>query len=133
MAHHAERRLFQIAVALGGIVPVGAGLLGVILGSGMVPDGALAGLSLDSHVRYLSGLLLGIGLTYWSLIPRIEKHGARFRLLTIIVFIGGLARLAGLARGVPEAPMLFGLVMELVVTPALCFWQMRIARHHRRE
>jgi Domain of unknown function (DUF4345) len=127
-----ERRVFQIAVAVGGLVPVGAGLLGAVLGSGMVPDGG-ASLSLDSHVRYLSGLLLAIGLAFWFSIPHIETHGARFRLLTAIVFIGGLARLAGLSHGIPSPPMLFGLAMELVVTPLLCLWQMRIAGHHRRE
>jgi hypothetical protein len=40
---------------------------------------------------------------------------------------GGIGRLTGLALdGVPSAPMLFGLGMELVVTPALCVWQARV-------
>jgi hypothetical protein len=123
-----ERRCLQIAVALGGVVPVGAGLAGVLLGAGMVPDGAAAGISLDSHVRYLSGLLLAMGLAFWAAIPRVEHHGRRFQLLTLIVFVGGLARLAGLARGVPSGPMMFGLGMELAVTPLLCLWQHRVAR-----
>jgi hypothetical protein len=67
-----ERRLLQIAVAAGGLVPVSAGLLGVVFGTGMVPDGA-GGVSLDSHVRYLSGLLLAIGIGFWSTIPWIER------------------------------------------------------------
>lgn len=127
-----ERRLLQIAVAICGLVPVGAGLLGVIYGSAMVPDGA-GGISLDSHVRYLSGLLLGIGIAFWSTIPWIERQTRRFRLLTFIVFVGGIARLIGMTQGVPSWPMLFGLVMELEVTPLLCAWQARVARHHRRE
>jgi hypothetical protein len=123
-----ERRLLQIAVALGGIVPVGAGLLGAFAGASMVPDGAQAGISLDSHLRYLSGLLLTIGLLFWASIPRVEAHGPRFKLLTLIVFVGGVARLFGLMKGLPSAPMLFGLVMELVVTPLIWLWQARIAR-----
>jgi hypothetical protein len=48
--------------------------------------------------------------------------------LTAIVFVGGLARLGGvIAVGEPSAPMLFGLAMELVVTPLVCLWQSRIA------
>ncbi|MGQ4275234.1 DUF4345 domain-containing protein [Terrihabitans sp. B22-R8] len=128
MSPSLERRLLQAAVAVGGIVPVGAGLAGILLGAGMVPDGTAAGFSLDSHVRYLSGLLLGIGLAFWAAIPRIEQHERRFRLLTLIVFIGGLARLFGLAKGIPSGPMLFGLGMELVTTPLICLWQSRIAR-----
>ena len=45
-----------------------------------------------------------------------------------LVFAGGLARLLGLVlAGVPPAPMLGGLTMELVVTPLLCVWQGRVA------
>jgi len=122
-----ERRCLQIAVAVAGCVPVFAGLAGVILGPAMTQD--VGSMSLDSHVRYLSGLLLGIGLVFWWNIPRIEQMGALFRVLTLIVFMGGLARLAGVfTQGVPPGPMLFGLVMELLVTPGLCLWQARVAR-----
>jgi hypothetical protein len=112
-------------------VPVAAGLAGVLLGPRMTGD-VVAGFvdppSLDSHFRYLSGLLLGIGLSFWSLIPNIAAQGAAFRLLTAIVVAGGLGRLLGLLLiGVPSPPMLFGLTMELLITPLLCLWQSRIA------
>ena len=123
-----ERRLLQLAIAVGGFVPVGAGLAGALLGSAMTGQGA-HNIDLDSHVRYLSGLLLGIGLAFWEAIPQIERYGRRVRLLTAIVALGGLMRLIGiLTFAVPRAPMLFGLAMELVVTPLLCLWQRRIAR-----
>jgi hypothetical protein len=123
-----ERRVLQIVVAIGSLVPIGAGLAGVVLGPAMV-DVAGAPAGADSHFRYLSGLLLGIGIAYAAAIPDIERRTARFRLLTAIVFVGGLARLSSLfVRGVPDKPMLFGLVMELGVTPALALWQDRIAR-----
>ncbi|MCC7049783.1 MAG: DUF4345 domain-containing protein [Alphaproteobacteria bacterium] len=133
MTPQAERRALQIAIALGGLVPVSAGLAGVMLGPDMVGSLALPpvprAVALDSHVRYLSGLLLGIGLAFWSFIPSIERRTAQARLLTAIVFLGGLARLWGALRmGLPSAPMTFGLVMELVVTPLLCVWQARVAR-----
>ena len=123
-----ERRALQIAIAIGGLVPVTAGLAGVLVGPSAFEPGA-GGVSLDSHVRYLSGLLLGIGLVFWSFIPRIESVTGTVRILTLIIFIGGLARLLALAlHGVPSPGMVFGLVMELVVTPLLCVWQGRIAR-----
>jgi hypothetical protein len=118
----------RVAVAIGGIVPVAAGLAGVIAGAAMLGGHPAANLTLDSHLRYLSGLLLAIGLGFWSTIPRIEQQSARFRLLTAIVVVGGLGRLYGiLVEGLPPAPMLFGLGMELVVTPLLCWWQGRVA------
>lgn len=88
-----------------------------------------ANVSADSHIRYLSGLLFGIGVAFWLAVPSIEKHGGRFALLTAIVFAGGLARLLGLfVTGVPNNAMLFGLAMELIVTPAIWMWQRRVAR-----
>ena len=123
-----ERRLLQITIALAGFVPVGAGLLGGLLGSAMTGDPA-ASISIDSHIRYLSGLLLGIGLAFWECIPQIEQRGSRIRVLTAIVFLGGLMRLIGVITVVlPGGGMVFGLCMELVVTPLVCLWQRRVAR-----
>ena len=125
-----ERRLLQITIALAGFVPVGAGLLGGLLGSAMTGD-PVASISIDSHVRYLSGLLLGIGLAFWECIPQIEQRGSRVRLLTAIVFLGGVMRLIGLISvGVPGGGMVFGLCMELVVTPLVCLWQRRVSRRY---
>ena len=88
-----------------------------------------ADISADSHFRYLSGLLLAIGLCFWRLVPTIEREGPAARMLAFIVVIGGLARLASLiGHGLPSLAMLGGLAMELVVTPLLCLWQMRVAR-----
>jgi Domain of unknown function (DUF4345) len=121
------KRALQIAVAVAGIVPVAAGLAGMVLGSSLVED-ASGSADLDSHFRYLSGLLLGIGLAFWSTIPGIERKGQLFRLLTAFVVLGGLGRLASIFfYDLPEDPMLAALVMELAVTPLLCFWQSRIA------
>lgn len=123
-----ERRLLQIAIAVGGIVPVSAGLYGGLMGAHMSGE-LVSAPSLDSHVRYLSGLLLGIGLAFWATVPRIECSTARVRLLTAIVAVGGLMRLLGIIFvAVPGAPMLFGLCMELVVTPLICLWQTRVSR-----
>ncbi len=125
----AERRLLQIAIAVGGFVPVGGGLAGAILGGAMMTGEAAVGPSLDSHVRYLSGLLLGIGLAFWEAIPQIEQRTARVRLLTAIVALGGLIRLIGIIFvGLPGTAMTMAVVMELVVTPLLCLWQTRVAR-----
>jgi uncharacterized protein DUF4345 len=126
-----ERRLLQAAVALLALIPIGAGLSGIWLGPAMVRV-ADAGVTADSQFRYLSGLLLAIGLCFWRMVPIIERAGPAARLLTLVVFIGGIGRLVSLiALGVPSLAMLGGLAMELVVTPLLCFWQMRIARGYR--
>ena len=126
-------RRLQIAVAVAGLVPVTAGGSGVLFGTAMT-DAGFVSISLDSHYRYLSGLLLAIGLIFWAQVPRIAKSGPTFRLLTLVVVIGGLGRLAALAViGVPSFPMLGGLIMELIVTPGLCLWQTWLARMESSE
>ena len=92
--------------------------------------GAAGPADLDSHYRYLSGLLLGIGLVFWSLIPTIERRRTIFTALAAVVVVGGLARLFGVlaGEGSLDDRMPLALVMELVVTPALWVWQGRVAR-----
>ena len=127
-----ERRLLQTAVAIASLIPITAGAAGVLLGPAMVAIADLPSTA-DSHYRYLSGLLLGIGCAFVTTVPRIERHAARFRVLTVIVVIGGLGRLLSLVlHGYPGKTMLFGLVMELGVTPALSIWQGRITKRARR-
>ena len=123
-----EKRLLQTAVALACVVPLIAGTSGMLQGADMLGGG---GIDLDSHLRYLSGLLLGIGLGFAACIPAIERHGPRVWLLTAIVVLGGLGRLLGiLIEGVPSPIMLGGLAMELGVTPLLCLWQYRLAARY---
>ena len=130
MTSENERRLLQAAVAAACLVPLAVGALGVLRGPEMLRGvEAPVAADLDSHFRYLSGLLLGIGLAFAACIPRIERVGPVFRLLGLVVILGGFARLASLlAAGMPGAGHAAGLIMELVVVPALLVWQARVAR-----
>ena len=122
-----ERRLLQIAVAIAGLVPVGAGIGGIVYGPQFleIPNSA----SSWSHLHYLAGLLFAIGVLFWASIPRIEHHRRRFAVLTLIVVTGGVARLLGaVAFGdTPGKGMIFALAMELIFTPLSWAWQRRIA------
>lgn len=123
-----ERRFLQIAIGLAAIVPLSAGSMGMLFGVAAF-DGQ-ANPSLDSHVRYLSGLLFGLGFSFCCLVPTIERQTIPVRILTAMVLIGGVARLvAALTLATPSLPMQLALGMELVVTPLICLWQARIARH----
>jgi hypothetical protein len=125
-----ERRLLQVSVAMACSVSLAMGALSVIRSadvlSGMDPPFPT---DFDSHYRYLSGLLLGIGLAFLLSVRRIERKQTIFRTLGAIVFVGGLARLWSLIdAGMPGPGHQFGLVMELVVTPLIVLWQARVAR-----
>jgi Domain of unknown function (DUF4345) len=127
-----ERRCLQAAILAAGIVPVSGGLFGIFSGPWLLDLSSGCAASCDSHVRYLSGVLLGIGLIAWTVVPKVETSGRTFQLLTVLVVIGGFARLTSLAAvGMPSHLMVGGLLMELVITPLLCLWQTRLARRTR--
>ncbi len=123
-----ERTVFRLAVFVPAFVPVSAGLAGTLLGAGLPGlEAAAEAVNLDSHIRYLSGLLLGIGLGFWSTVMRPAIRLDRFRLLAVIVIAGGAARLLSLLlAGWPDAPHVAALATELAVTPALLVWSMRL-------
>jgi hypothetical protein len=120
-----EKRCLQLAMILAAWVPIYGGFTGVVYGARAFGD--WPGHAADSHVRYLSGLLLAIGLIYLSCAPTIERRGAIVRTLTALVLAGGLSRLAGVFLAGDPGSMRWTLAMELGVAPALCVWQARVA------
>ena len=124
-----ERRLLQCLVTVAAVVPILVGLSGISGGLSAFDPYARWSLNGDSHVRYLSGLILAIGIGFWTTVPAIESHGARFRLLTALVLVGGLARLYAVTLwGLPGAAMISGLILELLVAPGLALWRESLER-----
>ena len=126
-----ERRFLQIAFALAGLVLVGFGLAGVFFGANFMD---LSGnVVMDSYIRFLKGMLLAIGLIYWSSIPDIERHGERISLITFILVLGAVPRLmAVIGHGVPTIGILVSLAGELIFAPLLWLWQRHVARAAQR-
>jgi Domain of unknown function (DUF4345) len=84
---------------------------------------------MDSYIRFLKGMLLAIGLIYWSSVPDIERHGERIALVTFILVLGAVPRLmAVIGHGVATIGILISLAGELIVAPLLCLWQRHVAR-----
>ncbi|WP_426128014.1 DUF4345 domain-containing protein [Pararhizobium sp. PWRC1-1] len=122
-----QRRLLQATIAVLAMLPVFAGLCGVVMGPGFLGE-KTPPTDLSSHVRFLSGVFLAFGIAWYSCIPAIETKAERIRLLAILTFSGGLARLYSLyVDGVPSAGHVLGLGMELVVVPCLVVWHGRVA------
>lgn len=116
--------MLPAAIRLAALVPLLAGAAGALTGAGFL--GEPAGPATDSHLRYLSGLLLGLGLLALWCAADLARRGQVFQALAFVVAVGGLARLLGLAlAGTPPLPHLLALGMELGVVPLLWLWWRR--------
>jgi hypothetical protein len=126
---NSEIRLFQLVVFIGSVVPIAAGLAGILHGPAMIRAFTTTNADLDSHFSYLSGLLLGIGVALLFCIGDIRSRAQSFRMLGLIVVTGGIGRLVAASRlGWPSGAHLFAYFMELGVMPALLLWHWRIVR-----
>src|SRR5215471_15943738 len=124
-----SRRVLQVVTGLLGAIPIATGCIG-LLGLG-VPLYVRCGLpvSLDSNLRFYSGLWLGLGIAMYSILPSIERQTVLFRAFWGAIFLGGLGRLASIAGvGTPPAPFLGVIALELVGAPVFVVWQRQVAR-----
>ena len=123
-----EKRALQVCVAFACLVPLITGGQSILRGPGFLHVAPVP-VDLDSHFRYVSGIFFALGVAFVTCVPAIERKGARFRLLGVMVVCGGCARLVSLmAVGVPSRGHVFGLCMELGVVPLLMWWQWRVSR-----
>jgi hypothetical protein len=124
------KKALQAATAILGMVPLGSGLVGMMgLRDPLYTSlGLPAAPILDSNLRFLSGIWLGLGCAVLSMVPRIESQTVLYRALWGMIFLGGIGRLfsAGLA-GWPPAPFIVFTALEIIGAPLFVYWQARVA------
>jgi hypothetical protein len=112
-----------VTAALGILTSIGDGYYELGLGSSLSPGSRV----LDSNFRYYNGIWLGVGLTLLWIVPAIERRTTVLRLVAVMIFLGGLARVASMISvGRPPAAFTFFAVIELLF-PLLAVWQHHIA------
>ena len=89
-------------------------------------------LAQDSHVRFLGGLWLGVGLFFIIAATNLGKHRDALLVVLALVFIGGLARLTQLQPETTFGPSIRGsFIAELVGMPILYFWLSKAIPKHQ--
>ncbi|MBI4964105.1 MAG: DUF4345 domain-containing protein [Desulfomonile tiedjei] len=129
----AKKRILQAILAIIGSVAVITGLLGILFG---IKDGFYeisfshniqGNIILDSNLRYFSGLWMGLGLVIFWVIPSIEQKKSIFRLISGVIFIGGIGRVISIvSMGNPSTPFILFTLLELLF-PLLIIWQNKIS------
>lgn len=115
-----------VNIGLGGMATLG------LMGSRdffAVTDGAAFHVQ-DSHVRFLGGLWLGVGLIFLASAMRLQALKPTLLVCCTLVFVGGLARFSAMQFDVLFGPRLIGsLAAELLGMPALYIWILATKPH----
>lgn len=126
-----SKRALQGATFILALVPVVTGTLGLLglddplYGGAGLPREA----TLDSNLRFYAGVWLGLGLAALWVIPHIERKTVLFRLLWLMIFIGGIGRIASLVFvGAPLPPFIGFTALEVIGALAFIWWQSKIAK-----
>lgn len=127
-----NKRTLQIVSALMGTVPVITGLVQMM----GIHDPLYASLNLpadatlDSNMRFLAGVWLGLGLASLWLVPRITEQTVLFRFLWLMIFLGGIGRLVSMASvGQPLTPFVAFTALEILGAPLFVYWQHRVVQN----
>ncbi|MBK7448878.1 MAG: DUF4345 domain-containing protein [Anaerolineales bacterium] len=119
------RKLLQSFLVVLGLIPVLTGvltMLGIhdpILSSLNLPASAL----LDSELRCFGGLWLGLGLTVLATVRNLERHFELYRVLWLMIFLGGVGRLLSIfVIGLPPVPFIAFTMLEIIGAPLFLYW-----------
>jgi Domain of unknown function (DUF4345) len=130
-----NKKVLQIVLGILGLIPILTGALDLMLGASALnifgaavsPD-VLNNVVIDSQIRFLGAIWLGVGIVlYWAL-PAIEKQTTLFRLLIGSIFLGGIGRsISAFSVGTPPNHLIAATVIELIGMPLIILWQSFIA------
>jgi hypothetical protein len=110
-----------------GLIPIGTGLMDMLLGVGILPSPQDPNPDLQSNYRFFATMWFGVGLMILWIVPRVDTAVRALRAVTGIVFLGGLMRvLSMLVSGVPHPMFVAFTVLELVAPPILVWWQNKV-------
>lgn len=126
-----SRKLLQTFLVILGLVPTITGaltMMGIrdpLFATLNLPHSAL----LDSDLRFLGGVWLGLGLTVLATVSSLEKHFALYRILWGMIFIGGVGRLISMfIIGLPPVPFIGFTALEIVGAPIFVYWHGQVVK-----
>lgn len=87
--------------------------------------------NLDSNLRFMGGMGLGLGLILLWIVPTIERQTVLFRAVWICAFLGGIGRIISIFAVGPAAPAVTAFtIIEVIAVPFFLYWQSTVARSH---
>ena len=129
MKKNAHRKTLQVVTGILAIAPLSAGLIGL---SGIYNPLFLERLPenpvLDSNLRFLNAMSVAVALSFYFIIPVIEKETLACRIVCCSIFSGGVGRLISFCYlDAGFFPLFLILMLEMVCPIIIMYWQQRIA------
>jgi len=127
-----NKKALQVVTLILALVPTLTGIVG-LMGLDDPIYGQHSGNGneiLDSNLRFFSGLWLGIGITLFFIIKRIDAplQSQVFRMVWGCIFLGGVGRLLSMFfAGPPPLPFVGFTLLEILGAPFFIYWQKKIA------
>ena len=124
-----SRKVLQSVMGVLAAAPLLSGILGLSgiynpLFSGNLP----VNLVLDSNLRFLNAMSIAVALSFYFIIPVIEKETFACRIICCAILLGGVGRLISIYDlGVRPIPLLVFLALELSFPVLIIYWQQKIA------
>src|SRR5262249_53515534 len=97
------RKALQVLLAVGGLTAIAISLLHIIFGPASIPGSVPVNATMDSEDRFYATLFTAYGAALLWCVSRIERKGLYVKLLALVFFVGGLARIISMfAVGPPN-------------------------------
>ncbi len=114
------------------MVAIGISLLHIALGPSSIPGSVPVNATMDSEDRFYATLFMAYGAALLWCVKDVEKKSAQVKLLALVFFIGGLARLVSmLAVGLPNTFFLVMTSLELTLPGIMVLMSARVAAASR--
>ena len=122
------RKSLQIILGTGGAVAVFIALLHLVFGPACIPGSVPVNATMDSEDRFYATMFAAYGAALLWCVRDVERKGVYVKLLAIIFFIGGLARLVSMfAVGLPNTFFISMTGLELGLPLLILFLNSRVS------
>lgn len=104
-----HRKVLQSVIGILAVAPLLSGIIGLSgIYNPLFAERLPVNLVLDSNLRFLSAMSIAVALSFYFIIPVIEKETFACRITCCAIFLGGVGRLISIYDlGIAPIPLLF--------------------------